>query len=173
MARRRGVLQQAEREGGAEVVLRDRGGNGACSRLGRVCYRLPTEAEWEYACRANIKTRYSFGNNEGGLGEHGWYEGDSGGQTHPVGQKPSNTFGLFDMHGNVSEWCWDGYGERYYQESPLDDPLAPAGAADRVIRGGSYSGSPRGCRSAYRYLDLPDFRSSGLGFRLARVQSAH
>jgi len=135
-------------------------------------YRLPTEAEWEYACRANSKTRYSFGNSEGRLGERGWYGGNSGGQTHPVGQKRSNALGLFDMHGNICEWCWDGYGEHYYQVSPVEDPRGPAAAALRVFRGGSWLDDPRYCRSALRSRDTPVSRNYDLGFRLARVQSA-
>ncbi len=135
-------------------------------------YRLPTEVEWEYACRANSKSRYSFGNSEGRLGERGWYGGNSGGQTHPVGQKRSNALGLFDMHGNICEWCWDGYGEHYYQVSPVEDPRGPAAAALRVFRGGSWLDDPRYCRSALRSRDTPVSRNYDLGFRLARVQSA-
>ena len=132
---------------------------------------MPTEAEWEYACRANSKTRSSFGNSEGHLGERGWYRGNSGGQTHPVGQKPSNALGLFDMHGNICEWCWDGYDERYYQASPVEDPRGPAAAALRVFRGGSWLDDPRYCRSALRSRDTPVSRNYDLGFRLALYPS--
>ncbi len=135
-------------------------------------YRLPTEAEWEYACRANSKTRHSFGNSEGRLGEHGWHAGNSDGRPHPVGQKLPNCFGLYDMHGNVWEWCWDWYGERYYQESPVDDPRGPARAAVRVFRGGAFRDGPRYCLSAIRASDAHADRRGYLGFRLARVQSA-
>ena len=134
-------------------------------------YRLPTEAEWEYACRAGSQARYSFGNNEASLGEHGWYDGNSGSQTHPVGQKRANALGLYDMHGNVWEWCWDGYADDYYKQSLGDDPLGVAGAALRVIRGGSWRLNPRYCRSAYRRRNTPGYRRNDVGFRLARVQS--
>jgi formylglycine-generating enzyme required for sulfatase activity len=134
-------------------------------------YRLPTEAEWEHACRANSKTRYSFGNHEAGLGEHAWYDGNSGSQTHPVGQKRPNAFDLFDMHGNVWEWCWDGYAADYYKGSPVDDPPGASGASSRVFRGGCWISEPPFVRSAFRNWFTPDFRDYRLGFRLARVQS--
>ncbi len=92
-------------------------------------------------------------------------------QTHPVGEKQRNGFGLFDMHGNVWEWCWDGYGEGYYKESIEDDPRGPSGASHRVLRGGGWYHVPRNCRSAFRYGFAPEERSFYLGFRVARVQS--
>ena len=136
-------------------------------------YRLPTEAEWEYACRANAPTvtRYSFGDDEASLGEFAWYKGNSGGKTHPVGEKRPNGFGLFDMHGNVCEWCWDGYGEGYYKESREDDPRGLDGAAARVRRGGSWHGGPRYARSADRMGLRPVGWLSRLGFRVARSQA--
>jgi formylglycine-generating enzyme required for sulfatase activity len=136
-------------------------------------YRLPTEAEWEYACRANATppARYSFGDDVAELGEYGWFGGNSDNRTHPVGQKKPNGFGLFDMHGNVWEWCWDSYAEGYYSVSPVDNPTGPAPASDRVLRGGGWSTAPRYCRSANRSGLTPGYRSSRLGFRLALVQS--
>ena len=134
-------------------------------------YRLPTEAEWEYACRGGTTTRYSFGNDPVSLGEFAWYTGNSDRKTHSVGQKRPNAFGLFDMHGNVWEWCWDGYEADYYKKSPAADPLVPSQAADRVYRGGGWNNDPRLCRSANRYGYAPGLRYFFLGFRLARVQS--
>jgi formylglycine-generating enzyme required for sulfatase activity len=137
-------------------------------------YRLPTEAEWEYACRGNAPTpiRYSFGNDAASLGEYGWFGEDyTKGATHPVGQKRPNGFGLFDMHGNVWEWCCDGYDASYYKGSTVDDPRGPEPAAYRVFRGGSWNFAPRFARSAQRYRIAPGDRSFNLGFRLARVQS--
>jgi formylglycine-generating enzyme required for sulfatase activity len=146
-------------------------GDGAQS--GGDGYRLPTEAEWEYACRAGSTTRFSFGDDEANLGEFGWFYGNSGSKTHPVGQKRPNAFGLYDMHGNVWEWCWDGYDERYYTGSPGADPLGPSTsrASNRVDRGGGWSSYPRNARSSVRYGSTPGSRGSDLGFRLARVQS--
>jgi formylglycine-generating enzyme required for sulfatase activity len=134
-------------------------------------YRLPTEAEWEYACRAGSTTKYSFGDDAAGLGEYAWHDGNSGKNTHPVGQKRPNAWALYDMPGNVFEWCWDGYGANYYGQSPGTDPVGPSQAAVRVLRGGGWVSSPRYCRTADRYRHTSGFRSSYLGFRLARVQS--
>ncbi len=134
-------------------------------------YRLPTEAEWEYACRAGTATRYSFGDDEASLGEFCWFDGNSDLRTHEVGQKRANGFGLHDMHGNVWEWCGDWYADGYYKEPPVDDPRGPSRASIRVIRGGSWYRDPRLVRSADRLGFRPDYRSSNLGFRVARVQS--
>ena len=135
-------------------------------------YRLPTEAEWEYACRAGTTTRFSFGDEENALGQYAWYSANASNQTHPVGERKPNAFGLYDMHGNVWEWCWDGYDADYYKRSPADNPRGPEPAAPRVIRGGSWRIGPQNARSAYRGWDLPENRSNDLGFRLARVQSS-
>jgi formylglycine-generating enzyme required for sulfatase activity len=134
-------------------------------------YRLPTEAEWEYACRAGTTTRYSFGDDEASLAEFAWFDANSSGKTHPVGQKRPNTFGLYDMHGNVWEWCWDGFGKDFYRQSPVVDPAGPLQASSRVIRGGGWVNVPRSARSASRGGPAPDYRISYLGFRLARGQS--
>jgi formylglycine-generating enzyme required for sulfatase activity len=143
------------------------------ARLEGAGYRLPTEAEWEYACRAGSTTRFSFGDEYGSLGEYAWFVSNSGGKTHPVGQKRPNAFGLYDMHGNVWEWCGDGYDEKYYASSPGADPLGPSGAAgrDRVARGGCWRFSPRVCRAAVRLRFAPGGRGYGLGFRVARIGS--
>ncbi|WP_406695169.1 SUMF1/EgtB/PvdO family nonheme iron enzyme [Singulisphaera sp. Ch08] len=134
-------------------------------------YRLPTEAEWEYACRGRNPARYSFGDDAADLGEYAWYDGNSENKTHPVGQKRGNAFGLYDMHGNVYEWCWDGYDAEYYGQSPGTDPSGPLQATFRMYRGGSCSFVPRSPRSPDRFWLTPDDRSDYLGFRVARVQS--
>jgi formylglycine-generating enzyme required for sulfatase activity len=133
-------------------------------------YRLPTEAEWEYACRAKT-TRFSFGDDEKLLDQHGWYAGNSNNQTHPVGQKKENAFGLEDMHGNVWEWCCDGYESDYYQTSPASDPPGAEVAEYRVVRVGSWDNDPQVARSAYRRRFTPGTRYFALGIRVARVQS--
>ncbi|GIW90010.1 MAG: hypothetical protein KatS3mg109_0442 [Pirellulaceae bacterium] len=133
-------------------------------------YRLPTEAEWEYACRAGSTTRWSFGNDASELGEYAWYGGNSGGTTHPVGQKKPNAWGLYDMHGNVWEWCADWYDEVYYRTSPLDDPKGPDSGRFRVLRGGSWVyHRPGTFRCAFRYNGRPDLRYDAGGFRVART----
>ena len=139
-------------------------------------YRLPTEAEWEYACRAGSTTRYSFGDDAAGLGAFAWYSGNSRTLnvrlSQPVGQKRPNAWGLYDMHGNVEEWCWDGYEADYYSKKPpAADPLGPSQAASRVYRGGCWRLSPQICGSAFRHGHAPGNRSPLLGFRVARVQS--
>jgi formylglycine-generating enzyme required for sulfatase activity/uncharacterized caspase-like protein len=145
---------------------------GAGEQSGGGGYRLPTEAEWEYACRARNPARYSFGDGAANLGEYAWFDGNSGHQTHPVGQKRPNAFGLFDMLGNVWEWCWDGYDDKYYARSPVDDPSGPLGASGRVSRGGSWFYGPLIVRSAYRNGTAPQGNYHGhTGFRLARGQS--
>ena len=123
--------------------------------------RLPTEAEWEYACRA--RTTGSYGGT-GRLDEMGWHAGNSGMTTHPVGQKRPNAWGLFDMHGNVWEWCNDRYGN--YPLGTVSDPTGPASGGTRVLRGGSWYNGARDCRSAYRRRNDSDIRSYNYGFRL-------
>jgi len=132
-------------------------------------YRLPTEAEWEYAARAGSMTAYSFGDDEAQFSEHGWFDGNSGMATHPVGEKPANSFGLYDMHGNVWEWVEDCFHENY-MGAPTDGRAAPEYAScDRVSRGGSWYDVPEVARSAYRFKDGPDNSVSGMGLRVVRT----
>ena len=126
--------------------------------------RLPTEAEWEYACRAGSKTRFCFGDDDDRLGEFAWYDGNSGKTTYPVGQKKPNAFGLYDMHGNVEEWCSDWYSD--YVNEPAKDPEGPKTGTYRVTRGGIFVNGPHGCRSAYRDALEPGNRNLYLGFRV-------
>ena len=130
---------------------------------------LPTEAQWEYACRAGSTTRYYFGDDESALGEYAWYDANSGNTTHPVGGKKPNAWGLYDMHGNVWEWCQDWYDAGYYAKSALDDPMGPATGSIRVFRGGDWRGGDGRCPSAYRAGFVPGSRGSNLGLRVSRV----
>jgi formylglycine-generating enzyme required for sulfatase activity len=128
-------------------------------------FALPTEAQWEYACRAGTQTRYGFGDSDQDLGNYAWFVANKDGKTHPVGGKKPNAWGLYDMHGNVLEWCQDWSGS--YSKGEASDPRGPDGGETRVCRGGSW-GSPAGdCRSALRGRFSPDSRYSILGFRLA------
>jgi len=112
---------------------------------------LPTEAQWEYACRAGSTTGYCFGDNESGLGEYAWYQLNSGDNMHPVGEKKPNAWGLYDMHGNAWEWCQDWHDGGYYAESPTDDPPGPATGSAHVFRGGCIYEQAWNCRSASYY----------------------
>jgi formylglycine-generating enzyme required for sulfatase activity len=130
-------------------------------------YRLPTEAEWEYACRAWTSTRFSYGDDPGytNLINYGWYTNNSSGMTHPVGQKLPNPWGLYDMHGNISGWCQDWYGP--YPGGIAIDPQGPATGSDRVGgRGGLWLRPGNLCRSARRAGLPPDFMLDGAGFRV-------
>ena len=134
---------------------------------GKGSFTLPTEAQWEYACRAGSTTRFCFGDGEEGLDHYAWYDRNSAGQTQPVGGKAPNAWGLYDMHGNVWQWCADRYHERYYGKSPDADPMGPEMGPNRVLRGGGCSAAARSCRSAIRAGAYPGYRSSDLGFRIA------
>ena len=131
-------------------------------------YRLPTEAQWEYACRAGTETQYSFGNDDDQLVEHAWFMTNSPSlkSVHEVGRKPPNAWGLFDMHGNVTEWCQDGY---FSKLSGGSDPEMVLPSSDRVRRGGSVLSQTTACRSAFRGRDIPTRRWFDLGFRVAIV----
>jgi formylglycine-generating enzyme required for sulfatase activity len=133
-------------------------------KAGRV-YRLPTEAEWEYACRAGSKTAFSFGDDKSSLGDYAWFSDNSDGKTQSVGEKKPNAWGLYDMHGNVWEWCSDWYGE--HPGKAVSDPEGPEKGSGRVIRGGSLGHEAAGCRSADRRGLNPSLRGSNFGFRVA------
>ncbi len=132
--------------------------------------RLPTEAEWEYACRAGSTGKYCFGNDESKLGEHAWYgyDDNAGRKTHPAGQKRPNAWGLCDMHGNVWEWCQDWHGD--YPPDPVTDPTGPSSGSCRVLRGGSWDRTAHACRSAFRVLVTPTSACLTDGFRVILAQ---
>jgi formylglycine-generating enzyme required for sulfatase activity len=130
-------------------------------------YRLPTEAEWEYAARGGNKNpepcEYS---GENSADRVAWYDGNSGGRAHPVGVKQPNSLGIYDMGGNVWEWCWDWYGS--YSGASQKDPTGAPSGTERVLHGGSWNYTAGFTRPAYRYYHLPSYQSSNLGFRLVR-----
>ena len=138
-----------------------------------VTYRLPTEAEWEWSCRAGTSSRWSFGEKDEDLNRYGWYGGFGGGNTkaepypHQVGQKRANPFGLYDLHGNVFEWCADVYADTLPGGT---DPYVTTGRNFRVLRGGSWNDVFSSSRSAFRGWSSPDFRGINGGFRILRTQ---
>jgi formylglycine-generating enzyme required for sulfatase activity len=129
-------------------------------------FRLPTEAEWEYACRAGSTTRFSFGDSDSVFGDYAWFGSNSGGKTNPVGRKKPNAWGLYDMHGNVYEWCADWYGS--YSSGASTDPQGAGSGGNRVVRGGAWDyNDAGGFRCAYRINDDPTHRGGRRGFRCA------
>ena len=135
-------------------------------------YRLPTEAEWEYACRAGSEGRWCFGDDERLLAEYAWYNKNAENKPHPVGEKKPNAWGIHDMHGNVFEWCWDWYGA--YQtatESPLVNPTGPKLGSFRLLRGGAFPSRARFARCAIRVRIGPGDLDGDLGFRCIRGSS--
>ncbi|MBM4040374.1 MAG: hypothetical protein FJ290_17850 [Planctomycetes bacterium] len=140
-------------------------------------YRLPTEAEWEYACRAGTTGDYPFGSDPRLLADHTWFRDNSAKRTRPVGEKAPNPWGIFDMLGNVAEWCNDVYEPAYYASSPERNPTGPAGGKLHVLRGGAWNSSPDACRSAYRVGQAPGmqdacFSDDAIGFRCVRRPKA-
>lgn len=136
--------------------------------------KLPTEAQWELACRAGTTTRFSFGDDEQNLGDYAWYEKNSQNKVHPVGLKKPNYWGLYDMHGNVQQWCWDWFdGDNYYSAKGSDkDPKGVAAGKAHVVRGSTMDCHARDCRSAFHSIEPPDYGSGGLGFRVVVVTGA-
>ena len=141
-------------------------------------YLLPSEAQWEYACRAGNVGRYGFSSGRSGIpkeyeekapSDYGWFRDNAGGMTHAVGGKRPSAWGLYDMHGNVWEWCRDWYDVGYYVQTPVDDPTGPLGGSLRVYRGGCWHDPARDCRSAGRNLIEPGNRNRDVGFRVSLV----
>ncbi len=145
------------RDGDGDTVTWDYGADG---------YRLLTEAEWEYACRAGTTTRWSFGGDEEELEEYAWFSSNSDSRPQPVGKKKPNPWGFHDMHGNVFEWCWDWF--EPYSEDPQVDPVGPLEGRYRVLRGGAFGYGAWDLRSAGRDWSRPELRDRSFGFRCAR-----
>jgi len=175
--------EAAERELAGPGLQSDRSRSGCLRRLAgrasirclaqraaaRVRYRLPSEAEWEYAARAGTTTRFFWGDDDADTDRNAWFKGNSGGRTHPVGSKPANAFGLYDMAGNVWQWTQDCYAETY-ASAPSDGSAAePANSCMRVDRGGSWFYPPWMLRSATRERNPAAYRDIMMGFRVART----
>jgi formylglycine-generating enzyme required for sulfatase activity len=136
-------------------------------------YRLPTEAEWEYACRAGATTDYSFGSDASKAGQYGWFADIAEKKTHPVGEKKPNAWGLYDMLGNVAEWCNDYYDKDYYKSSPSANPRGPADGKQKVLRGGAWNSAAAALTCSYRFSESPGFSDAclardAIGFRCVR-----
>ena len=140
------------------------------SILGGDGYRLPTEAEWEYACRAGSITPWCFGDQVLDVGLYAWFYDNASQETHPVGQRKPNSWGLYDMHGNVMEWCFDWYNDLYYQQCTEEevDPIGPSDGAAKVLRGGAWQFGAEATRCAYRNSSVPDTVAGVVGFRVCR-----
>jgi formylglycine-generating enzyme required for sulfatase activity len=153
-------------EGVGSKALQRLGGDERGAETPHYELALPTEVQWEYTCRAGTQTRFSFGDREEDLGEYAWYRGNSDGKTpHPVGGKKPNAWGLYDMHGNVWEWCSDWYAS--YASGSVTDPVGATSGEFRVARGGSWSYAARHSRAAFRGRCGPGNRNAYLGLRLA------
>ncbi len=150
--------------------------SGACNFAANG-YRLPTEAEWEYACRAGTTAEYSFGPDNRRLSKYAWYAGNAQKRTHPVGQKAPNPWGLYDMYGNVAEWCNDVYEKGYSKDGRTSNPRGPQDGPRRVLRGGAWNSPADDCRSASRVGESPGsqdacFARDAIGFRCVRRAAA-
>ena len=141
--------------------------------LGGEGYRLPTEAEWEYACRAGSITPWYFGDQVLNVGLYAWFYDNAIQETHPVGQRKPNPWGLYDMHGNVMEWCYDWYSDIYYQQCNEEEinPMGPNTGAAKVLRGGAWQFGAEATRCAYRNSSVPDTVAGVIGFRVCRSTS--
>ncbi len=129
-------------------------------------YRLPTEAEWEFACRAGSAAKGAPGAKEDEFGDYAWYDANSDRKTHPVARKKPNAWGLYDMHGNVLEWCQDWHDD--YPKGKVIDPKGASSGQHKVLRGGAWLGSPTTLQCTFRSQDYPVVRSNDIGFRLVR-----
>jgi eukaryotic-like serine/threonine-protein kinase len=139
------------------------------SKKEKKTYQLPTEAQWEYACRVGTTTAYSFGDDAKDLGDYGWCFDNSGQHTQPVGGKKPNPWGLYDMHGDIFQWCADYYDKDYYGKSPGKDPQNLDKGDSRVIRGGCWHAIPKLCRSANRNWNKQDLSTYDFGFRVVMI----